>query len=53
MAAGGPMPLVLSGWVAQAGEAAYKGRLVRNDQVVEACTCSSAKTHIGRTEQDP
>jgi murein DD-endopeptidase MepM/ murein hydrolase activator NlpD len=53
MAAGGPMPFVLSGWVVQAGEAAYKGRLVRDDQVVEACTCSSAKTRIGRKEQDP
>ena len=53
IAAAGPMPFVLSGWVTQAGQQAYKGSLVRDDQVVEACTCSSAKTWIGRTENDP
>jgi hypothetical protein len=53
IAAGGPMPFVLSGWTAEAGKVAYQGKLVRDGQVVEACTCSSAKTRIGRSPQDP
>jgi murein DD-endopeptidase MepM/ murein hydrolase activator NlpD len=53
IAAAGPMPFVLSGWTAEAGPSAYLGSLVRDDLVVEACTCSSAKTLIGRTPEDP
>lgn len=51
--ADGPLPFDLGGWVAQAGETAYKGTLTRGDQVVTACTCSSAATFIVRTDTDP
>jgi LasA protease len=36
MLAGGPVPFVLSGWVASAGEKPYEGTLVRDGQVVIA-----------------
>lgn len=46
--ADGPLPFVLEGWRAQAGSAPYQGRLVRGDEVVEACTCASFETQITR-----
>jgi len=36
MLAGGPVPFVLSGWVAQAGDAPYKGTLARDGILVTA-----------------
>ena len=36
LAADGPVPLVLSGWQAEAGEMIYKGRLVKGSSVVTA-----------------
>jgi len=53
IAADGPMPFVLSGWTAHAGEAAYKGTLTRGDQVVTACTCGSRDANITRAKDDP
>jgi hypothetical protein len=54
IAADGPMPFELSGWIAHAGEAAYKGTLTRaGDTTVQACTCGSADTRIMRTDKDP
>ena len=35
IAADGPMPFVLNGWRAHAGEAAYKGTLTRGEEVVD------------------
>lgn len=49
----GPLPFNLGGWVAQAGEAAYKGTLTRDGVTVTACTCTSAATRIIRTNSDP
>jgi murein DD-endopeptidase MepM/ murein hydrolase activator NlpD len=46
--ADGPLPFELSGWVAVAGAEPYKGLLVKGDQVVIACTCSTQETHISR-----
>src|SRR3990170_3406364 len=46
--AGGPMPFNLDGWIAQAGEKPYAGKLVKDGDVVEACTCGSAETRIFR-----
>ena len=51
--ADGPLPFNLGGWVAHAGEAAYKGILTRDDQTVVACTCSSYETRIMRGPDDP
>lgn len=53
IAADGPMPFVLSGWTAHAGDVAYLGTLTRGDQVVTACTCGSRDTNILRTKDDP
>jgi len=46
--ADGPLPFMLDGWRAQAGSQPYQGRLVRDNQVVEACPCASYETHITR-----
>jgi murein DD-endopeptidase MepM/ murein hydrolase activator NlpD len=53
IAAAGPMPFVLSGWMAQAGEQAYKGNLTRDGQNITACTCASLGTNIIRSVDDP
>jgi LasA protease len=37
--AGGPVPMVLSGWTAVSGLGAYDGELVKGSQVREACEC--------------
>ncbi len=37
--AGGPVPIVLSGWTAVAGLGAYDGELVKGKQVRQACEC--------------
>lgn len=53
IAADGPIPFVLSGWQAHAGEEAYKGSLTRDGETIYACTCGSANTLIQRTADDP
>jgi murein DD-endopeptidase MepM/ murein hydrolase activator NlpD len=53
IAADGPMPFDLSGWVAHAGEVAYEGMLTRENESVLACTCASLVTNIIRTPDDP
>jgi LasA protease len=37
--AGGPVPMVLSGWTAVSGLGAYDGELIKGSQVREACEC--------------
>jgi LasA protease len=51
--ADGPLAFDLGGWVAHAGEQAYKGTLTRGDQTLKACTCSSPETFITRGPNDP
>jgi murein DD-endopeptidase MepM/ murein hydrolase activator NlpD len=51
--ADGPLPFNLGGWIAQAGEEAYKGTLTRDGEILTACTCSNYKTFITRTDEDP
>jgi murein DD-endopeptidase MepM/ murein hydrolase activator NlpD len=46
MAADGPVPFVMSGWVARFGAGAYRGTLTRGDQVIEACACATAVTRL-------
>lgn len=46
--AGGPLPMVLNGWKVQAGSQPYAGSLVKDGEVIEACTCGSFETRIGR-----
>lgn len=51
--ADGPLPFNLGGWVAHAGEQAYKGALTRDGQTLTACTCTNAQTFIKREADDP
>lgn len=53
VAAGGPLPFVLSGWVAEAGPAPYEGWLRRGDEVIKSCVCGTFSTMIYRTPDDP
>ena len=48
-----PLPFNLGGWIAHAGEAAYKGTLTRDNEILTACTCSNFQTFIVRTSEDP
>lgn len=45
-AGSGPLVFNLGGWLAQDGAEAYKGRLARGGEVLEACTCSWRKGWI-------
>ena len=51
--ADGPLPFNLGGWIAHAGEEAYKGTLTRDGDTVTACTCSNAPSFITRGDDDP
>lgn len=51
--ADGPMPFVLSGWRAHAGEKPYKGTLTKGDLTVIASTRGSFETNIERQETTP
>jgi LasA protease len=48
VAAGGPLPFVLSGWTAHAGDAPYKGTLTKGDMVVIASLVSEHTSQIIR-----
>lgn len=52
MAAGGPLPFVLDGWTAHAGEAPYKGTLTKGDQLVIAHTSGKRTTQLSRPEEE-
>lgn len=49
--ADGPLAFNLEGWIAQAGDSAYQGRLTRFGQTIEACLCSSRETQIQATDR--
>ncbi len=51
--ADGPLPFVLDGWQAKAGRRPYEGSLVKDDKVIEACTCGSFETRIMRPRSGP
>ncbi len=53
MFADGPIPFVLSGWQAHAGNAPYKGTLTRGDDIVQASQYGSAASQIKRYRDDP
>jgi LasA protease len=48
LAADGPLPLVLSGWVAHAGELSYEGTLEKNGMIVSAHPDGSSGSTIVR-----
>ncbi len=48
--ADGPLPFTLSGWETKAGTVAYKGWLVKGDQIIYANTASTYDTQLTREE---
>jgi len=52
IAAGGPLPFVMSGWVVQDGYRPFDGSLVRGDHVVRANPLSPATAFISRSTED-
>jgi hypothetical protein len=46
MPAGGPLPFVLDGWVAAAGQQPYEGTLTKGSKVISASTTSTAANRI-------
>ncbi len=53
IAADGPLPFNLGGWIAEAGSRAYLGSLTRDDQVIEANELAPFSTRIIRSKEDP
>ena len=52
MPVGGPLPMVLSGWVAHAGNAIGVGSLTKGNQIANACSCGSSDTLVTRPKED-
>jgi murein DD-endopeptidase MepM/ murein hydrolase activator NlpD len=52
IAAGGPLPFMMSGWVAQEGFRPYAGILTRKGQIVVANPLSPATAFISRSSED-
>jgi murein DD-endopeptidase MepM/ murein hydrolase activator NlpD len=52
VSADGPLPFVLSGWTAVAGDRPYQGKLVRGNQVITADVNGQAKAAIYRENDD-
>ncbi|MDP2776638.1 MAG: peptidoglycan DD-metalloendopeptidase family protein, partial [Anaerolineales bacterium] len=50
--ADGPIPFIMSGWRVVAGEAAYKGRLIRGDEVVIADLQGQSRSSIVRGKDE-
>ncbi|MGD0174943.1 MAG: LysM peptidoglycan-binding domain-containing protein [Anaerolineales bacterium] len=48
IAADGPIPFVLSGWVASGTGTEYDGYLTKGDQTIEACDCGAPANEIWR-----
>jgi LasA protease len=46
IAAGGPLPFVLDGWVVEYGDEPYSGTMRKGSKVVEACTCTTSANRI-------
>ena len=52
MAADGPVPFVMDGWVPHAGEKPYEGTLTKADRTIPACPCGSPRQAISRDDDD-
>lgn len=50
VAADGPLPFTLDGWVAKAGAQPYKGWLMKADRIIYANATSPGEAHIWREE---
>jgi hypothetical protein len=52
IAADGPIPFLLGGWQAHAGDEPYQGSLTRGDDIIEASEWGSYSSNIKRTDDD-
>jgi hypothetical protein len=52
VAAGGPLPFVMSGYTAHAGNAPYKGTLTKGDLTITANQSASGNSHIIRKSNE-
>ncbi|MBN2086604.1 MAG: LysM peptidoglycan-binding domain-containing protein [Anaerolineales bacterium] len=48
IAADGPIPFVLSGWVASGANREYDGYLTKGDETIEACDCGDEENDLWR-----
>jgi murein DD-endopeptidase MepM/ murein hydrolase activator NlpD len=53
VAAAGPLPFVMDGWMVQADEKPYEGTLVKEGQTILANPYASFRTHIMRLQATP
>lgn len=53
IAADGPLPFIMSGWVAHDGPGLYEGTLTKGDRTVFAHDYGSYETHISIQEDEP
>jgi hypothetical protein len=53
ISADGPLPFILSGWVAHAGARPYQGTLVRDGETITASVVGSYESRIIRTRDEP
>ena len=53
IAADGPVPFVMDGWLPHAGEKPYEGTLTKGDKVVFACPCGSTRQIIFQSDYEP
>jgi murein DD-endopeptidase MepM/ murein hydrolase activator NlpD len=53
ISADGPLPFVLSGWTAHAGELPYEGTMTRGDATIFSSVYGSGESRILRTRDDP
>lgn len=53
IAADGPLPFNLGGWIAEYDGEPYQGYLSKGSITIKSCVCGSASTNITRTENDP
>lgn len=52
IAADGPVPFVMDGWVPHAGPQPYEGTLTKDGKTIRACPCGSPKQEIFRPSDD-
>jgi len=53
IAADGPVPFVMDGWIPHAGEKPYEGTLTKADKTISACPCSSTRQIIFQSDYEP
>jgi len=53
MLADGPIPFIMSGWRAYAGDAAYEGTIIRGEEIIRARSYGSSANQVYRYSENP